>query len=105
MNTRSRAGICARLGKYRCMADSGIAQSATTGEDVRLSPALFQPIASDDVVAALADLALAPPVNGTVEVAGPQPIPLDEAVRSFFQATGVVQRSGRVVDGAWPDDH
>lgn len=66
----------------------GIAQSATTGEDVRLSPALFQPIASDDVVAALADLALAPPVNGTVEVAGPQPIPLDEAVRSFFQATG-----------------
>lgn len=66
----------------------GIAQSAGGDDEIRVSPALFQPIASDDVVAALADIALAPPVNGTVEVAGPQPIPLDEAVRGFAQATG-----------------
>jgi uncharacterized protein YbjT (DUF2867 family) len=66
----------------------GIAQSADGDDEIRVSPALFQPIASDDVVAALADIALAPPVNGTVEVAGPQPIPLDEAVRGFAQATG-----------------
>ncbi len=65
----------------------GMVQSST-GEEIRVSPALFQPIASDDVVATLADLALAPPVNGTVEVAGPQPIPLDEAVRSFAQRAG-----------------
>ncbi|OCP03082.1 MULTISPECIES: SDR family oxidoreductase [unclassified Ensifer] len=65
----------------------GIAQSATVGKEIRLSPALFQPIASDDVAAALADIALAPPVNGTVEVAGPDAIPLDEVVRRFLGAT------------------
>jgi uncharacterized protein YbjT (DUF2867 family) len=66
----------------------GIAQSGVFGEEIHLSPALFQPIASDDVVAALADVALAPPVNGTVEVAGPEAIPLDEVVRRFLHATG-----------------
>ncbi len=65
----------------------GIAQSATVGGEVRLSPALIQPIASDDVVAALAEVALAPPVNATLEVAGPEAIPLDELVRRFLQAT------------------
>ncbi|UKJ76807.1 SDR family oxidoreductase [Azospirillum brasilense] len=65
----------------------GIAQSATVGGEIRLSPALIQPIASDDVVAALADVALASPVNGTLEVAGPEAIPLDELVRRFLQAT------------------
>ncbi|AWJ88969.1 NmrA family transcriptional regulator [Azospirillum baldaniorum] len=65
----------------------GIAQSATVGGEVRLSPALIQPIASDDVVAALAEVALAPPVNDTLEVAGPEAIPLDELVRRFLQAT------------------
>ena len=53
----------------------GIAQSATDGQTVRLSPALMQPIASDDVAAALADVALGAPVNGTVEMAGPERIP------------------------------
>ncbi|MDK1482958.1 NmrA family transcriptional regulator, partial [Sinorhizobium sp. 6-117] len=66
----------------------GIAQSATVGEEIRVSPALFQPIASDDVVAALAEVTLAAPVNGTVEVAGPEAIPLDEVVRRFLKATG-----------------
>lgn len=65
----------------------GIAQSATVGGEIRLSPALIQPVASDDVVAALAEVALASPVNGTLEVAGPEAIPLDELVRRFLQAT------------------
>ncbi|MBB4185764.1 SDR family oxidoreductase [Sinorhizobium terangae] len=65
----------------------GIAQSATVGDEIRVSPALFQPIASDDVVAALADVTLAAPVNGTVEVAGPEAIPLDEVIRRFLKAT------------------
>ncbi|KOF14019.1 NmrA family transcriptional regulator [Ensifer adhaerens] len=64
----------------------GIAQSATVDGEIRLSPALFQPIASDDVAAALTDVALAPPVNGTVEVAGPEAVPLDELVRRFLLA-------------------
>ncbi len=51
----------------------GIAQSATVGQTVRLSPALVQPISSDDVAAALADITVGAPVNGTVEVAGPEP--------------------------------
>ncbi|RJG08736.1 SDR family oxidoreductase [Pseudomonas cavernicola] len=65
----------------------GIAQSATVGEEIHLSPALIQPIASDDVAAALTDVTLAAPVNGTVEVAGPEAMPLDELVRRFLRAT------------------
>jgi len=76
----------------------GIAQSATVGEEICLSPALIQPIASDDVVAALTDVALAAPVNGTVEVAGPEAMPLDELVRRFLRAT---QDTRKVV----PDVH
>jgi uncharacterized protein YbjT (DUF2867 family) len=76
----------------------GIAQSATVGEEICLSPALIQPIASDDVVAALTDVALAAPANGTVEVAGPEAMPLDELVRRFLRAT---QDTRKVV----PDVH
>ena len=47
----------------------------------------MQPIASDDVAAALADVAVAAPLNGTVEVAGPERIPLDELVGRFLEAT------------------
>ncbi|UIN53402.1 MULTISPECIES: SDR family oxidoreductase [Pseudomonas] len=65
----------------------GIAQAATVGEEVRLSPALIQPMASDDVAAALTDVALAAPINGTQEIAGPEAMPLDELVRRFFRAT------------------
>src|SRR5213078_4683093 len=64
----------------------GIAQSATEGQTVRLSPALVQPIASDDVAAALADVAVEEPLNGTIELAGPEPIRLDELVRRFLRA-------------------
>ena len=64
-----------------------IAQESTVGQTVRLSPALVQPMAADDVAAALADVTVAAPVNGMVEVAGPERIPLDELVGRFLKAT------------------
>jgi uncharacterized protein YbjT (DUF2867 family) len=64
-----------------------IADSATDGNIVRMSPALVQPIVSDDVAAALADIAVAKPVNGTIELAGPDKIHFDELIRQFLSAT------------------
>ncbi|EFH81167.1 SDR family oxidoreductase [Ktedonobacter racemifer] len=64
----------------------GIAQQASDGQTIRLSPAFLQPILSDDVVAALADVTLGAPVNGTLEVAGPERIRLDELIRRFLSA-------------------
>ena len=64
----------------------GIAQSATDGQTIRLSPALVQPIVSDDVAAALVQVVVDAPLNGTVELAGPEPIRLDELVRQFLSA-------------------
>jgi uncharacterized protein YbjT (DUF2867 family) len=66
----------------------GIARSATEGQTVRLLPALMQPIASDDVAAAVTDAALAKPLNGTVELAGSELIRQDDLVRRFLNATG-----------------
>jgi uncharacterized protein YbjT (DUF2867 family) len=66
----------------------GIAQFATEGATVRLPSALMQPIVSDDVAAALADVAIAEPLNDTVELAGPEPIRMDEFVRRFLDASG-----------------
>src|SRR6266480_2878008 len=66
----------------------GIAQSATEGQTVRLSPALMQPIAADDVAAVMADVALAKPLKGTFDLAGPEPIRQDDLVRQFLTATG-----------------
>jgi uncharacterized protein YbjT (DUF2867 family) len=63
-----------------------IAQSATDGQTVRLPSALMQPIVSDDVAAALTDVALAEPLNSTIELAGPEPIRMDDLVRQFFVA-------------------
>jgi uncharacterized protein YbjT (DUF2867 family) len=63
-----------------------IAQAGTVGDTARLSPALFQPIASDDVADALMDVTLAAPVNGTIEIAGPDRAPLDELVRRYLRA-------------------
>jgi uncharacterized protein YbjT (DUF2867 family) len=65
---------------------NGIAQSATDGQTVRLSPAFVQPIVSDDVAAALAEVTLGAPMNGTIEIAGPERIRLDELVRRFLSA-------------------
>src|SRR5215470_16077100 len=64
----------------------GITQSATQGQTIRLSPALMQPIAADDVAVALAGLALAEPVNGTVEIAGPEPIRMDDLAQHYLSA-------------------
>ena len=66
----------------------GIAQGATEGQTVRVPAAMMQPIVSDDVAAVVANVALAEPLNGMVETAGPDPIRQDELVRQFLQATG-----------------
>ena len=66
----------------------GIAQSATEGQTVRLPPVLMQPIAADDVAAVVADIALGEPLNGAVDLAGPEPIRQDDLVRQFLNATG-----------------
>ena len=67
---------------------SGIAQAATEGQTVRVPAAMMQPIVSEDVAAVMADTALAEPLNGMIEVAGPDPIRQDELVRQFLSATG-----------------
>src|SRR5207248_5034567 len=59
----------------------------TSEQIVRLSSGLMQPIAADDVAAALTDVAVAEPLNDTVEVAGPEPIRMDEFARRFLSAT------------------
>src|SRR6201993_1459813 len=66
----------------------GIAASSADGNMVRLSPGLFQPIAADDVAANVADVALAAPRNGIVEIAGPERAPLDEIVARYLKAVG-----------------
>jgi uncharacterized protein YbjT (DUF2867 family) len=65
----------------------GIVQAATEGQTVRLSPGMTQPIAADDVAAILADVALAKPLNDTIEIAGPEPIRMDELGRRYLSAT------------------
>ena len=64
----------------------GIVASSADGQIVRLSPALFQPVASDDVADALADVALGVPANGIVELAGPEPLSLDDFARQYLTA-------------------
>jgi uncharacterized protein YbjT (DUF2867 family) len=63
-----------------------IADSGTDGDTVRLSPALVQPEAADDVASTLADVAVGAPLNDTVELAGPEAFPLDELARRFLKA-------------------
>jgi uncharacterized protein YbjT (DUF2867 family) len=66
---------------------SGIAKSGVEGDIVRLSPAYVQPIASDDVATVMADVALAKPANGTIEIAGPERVRLSELVARYLKAT------------------
>ena len=66
----------------------GIAASSAVGNVVRLSPGLFQPIAADDVAANVADVALAAPRNGIVEIAGPERAPFNEIVARYLKAVG-----------------
>lgn len=70
----------------------GIVGASTEGDTIRLSPALMQPVAADDVAAALTDVAVGAPVGGTLELAGPQALPLDELVRRYLSATGDPRR-------------
>jgi uncharacterized protein YbjT (DUF2867 family) len=66
----------------------GIADSGADGNMVRLPPILFQPIGSDDVAAMVADVALAAPQNGIVEIAGPERAPLNEIIARYLKAVG-----------------
>ena len=65
-----------------------IADSSADGNTVRLSPSLFQPIASDDVAAIVAEVALAAPRNGIIEIAGPERAPFNAIVARYLQAVG-----------------
>ena len=65
----------------------GIAQLSTEGQTVRLPSSLMQPIASDDVAAILADIAVGEPLKGMVEIAGPERIRMDELVRRYLTTT------------------
>src|SRR6516165_5191325 len=66
----------------------GIADSSADGNIVRLPPVLFQPIAADDVAAIVAEVALAAPRNGVVEIAGPDRAPFNEIVARYLKAVG-----------------
>jgi uncharacterized protein YbjT (DUF2867 family) len=66
----------------------GIAASSADGNKVRLPPILFQPIAADDVAAIVADVALAAPRNGIIEIAGPERAPFNEIVARYLKAVG-----------------
>jgi uncharacterized protein YbjT (DUF2867 family) len=65
-----------------------IAASSADGNTIRLSPGLFQPIAADDVAAIVADVALAAPRNGIVDIAGPERAPLNEIIGRYLKAVG-----------------
>jgi uncharacterized protein YbjT (DUF2867 family) len=65
-----------------------IADSAADGNRIRLSPGLFQPIAADDVAVLVADVALAAPRNGIVEIAGPERGPFNEIIARYLKGLG-----------------
>lgn len=70
----------------------GLADSATDGDIVRLPHALFRPIAADDVATAVARVAVAPPINGVTEIAGPDAMGMDDFVRKGLATTGDQRR-------------
>src|SRR5215212_4622317 len=65
-----------------------IADEAANGNTVKLSPGLFQPNAADDVAAIVADVAVAAPRNGIVEIAGPERAPFNEIIARYLKAIG-----------------
>jgi uncharacterized protein YbjT (DUF2867 family) len=65
----------------------GIANEATVGQSVHLPAALVQPISSDDVADAVAEAALGVPVNGIIEIAGPERLPLSALIAHFLDAS------------------
>jgi uncharacterized protein YbjT (DUF2867 family) len=64
-----------------------IADGSTSGNTIRLAPALIQPIASDDVAAAVGDVVMSAPLNGTVDIAGPRALPLPELIQLHLHAS------------------
>ncbi len=66
----------------------GVASASADGNIVRIAPAQFQPIAADDVAAVVAEVALAAPRNGIVEIAGPERAPFNEIVACYLKAVG-----------------
>jgi uncharacterized protein YbjT (DUF2867 family) len=66
----------------------GIADSSADGNIVRLPPCLFQPIAADDIAPIVAEVALAPPRNRIIEIAGPELAPFNEIVARYLKAVG-----------------
>ncbi len=65
-----------------------IAATSADGNMIRLSPGLFQPIAADDVAVIVADVALAAPRSGIVEIAGPERAPFNEIIARYLKAVG-----------------
>jgi uncharacterized protein YbjT (DUF2867 family) len=64
----------------------GLADISMVGDKVHLAPVLFQPMAADDVASSVARVAVGPPVNGIVEIGGPEQFRLDELVRRRLAA-------------------
>ena len=87
----------------------GLADSATDGDIVRLPHALFRPIAADDVATAVARAAVGRPINGVMEIAGPEGMGMDDFVRTGLAASGdqrrVVTDAQAPYFGAVIDDH
>ncbi|MBB5502243.1 SDR family oxidoreductase [Paraburkholderia sp. MM5384-R2] len=82
----------------------GIADFGTENGTVRVGDGLFQPIAADDVAAALAQVALAAPLNGTVDIAGPDRVPFAEIISRYLRSVGdarpvVTDRDARYYGG------
>jgi uncharacterized protein YbjT (DUF2867 family) len=75
-----------------------IAQAATIGNEVHIPTGAVQPIASEETVAALADIVIGQPVNATVEVGGPERMPMFEFIRYYLNST---EDSRQLV----PDEH
>lgn len=65
---------------------NSIAQAGTAGQTVQISSAFFQPIAAEDVASVLADVALQPPLNNTIEIAGPERIRMSDLIQNYLKA-------------------
>jgi uncharacterized protein YbjT (DUF2867 family) len=78
-----------------------IVQSAGDSDTLRITPALIQPIASDDVADAVADAALAAPVNGIVDIAGPERFQMSDLVQRYLKATGATKTAAADPDARY----
>lgn len=86
----------------------GLADISMVGDKVHLPCVLFQPMAADDVATALSRIAVGPPINGTVEIAGPEKFRMDELVRRRLAQIGdpreVIADPNALYSGAKIDD-